>query len=111
MNAAQNLLELATNPATGDRTLGPLAARPHSGSDPGNELDRSDGNYYRSSMYCGACHDVRPPFANATLRSCQLQDTQVCSTDLDCQGLNINCPNLHGAFPATSCSRLRGTPA
>jgi hypothetical protein len=91
-NAAQNLLELATDPATGDRTLGPLAARPHFGASPGDELDRSDGNYYRSSMYCGTCHDVRPPFVNATLRSCQLQDTQVCSTDLDCQGLNINCP-------------------
>ena len=87
-----NLLEVATDPATGDRTLGPLAARPHAGGDPGNELDREDGNFYRSSMYCGACHDVRPPFANSALRSCQLQDSQVCSTDLDCQGLNVGCP-------------------
>ncbi len=88
----RNLLEVATDLATGDRTLGPLAARPHVGGVPGNELDRSDGNYYRSSMYCGTCHDVRPPFANATQRSCQLQDSQVCSTDLDCVDLNIGCP-------------------
>lgn len=91
-NVAANLLALATDPATGDRTLGPLAARPHAGGVPGDELDRSDGNYYRSSMYCGACHDVRPPFVNGILRSCQLQDSQVCSTDLDCRGLNIGCP-------------------
>lgn len=86
----RNILEVAT--AVGDQTLGPLAARPHVGGVPGNELDRSDGNYYRSSMYCGTCHDVRPPFANAILRSCQLQDSHVCSTDLDCRELNVGCP-------------------
>jgi hypothetical protein len=88
----QNLLEMATDPATGDRTLGPLAARPHAGGNPGNELDRADANYYRSSMMCGGCHDVRPPFGNAILRSCQLQDSHVCSTDEDCTGLNAGCP-------------------
>ena len=91
-NPAQNLLEIATNLVDGDGTLGPLAARPHAGGVPGDELDRSDANYYRSSMMCAGCHDVRPPFANAILRSCQLQDTHVCSTDNDCQNLNVGCP-------------------
>lgn len=90
---AMNLLQIATNLIDGDGTLGPLAARPHSPlGEPGIELDRSDANYFRSSMMCAACHDVRPPFANAILRSCQLQDSHVCSTDADCTGLNVGCP-------------------
>ncbi|MFP6656348.1 MAG: hypothetical protein VCB25_12035, partial [Myxococcota bacterium] len=86
-----NLLQIAT--ARGDGTLGPLAARPHLGGVPGSELDRSDANYYRSSMICAGCHDVRPSFGNAILRSCQLQDTHICSTNNDCLDLNVGCPD------------------
>ena len=43
-------------------------------------------------MFCATCHDVRPVFGNPILRSCQLQDTHVCSTDFDCLGLKIGCP-------------------
>ena len=72
-----------------DGTLGPLFATETA---PGvHQLDRPDANYYRSSMFCGTCHDVRPPFGNPILRSCELQDTHVCSTDADCEGLNIGC--------------------
>jgi hypothetical protein len=85
-----NLLQVSTAP--GDQTLGPLATRPISGGVPGDEMDRSDANYFRSSMMCSGCHDVRPPFGNAILRSCQLQDTHVCATNADCMGLNIGCP-------------------
>jgi len=84
--ASENLM----NRGVADGTLGPLFRRDLGG---GNfELDRPDGNYYRSSMFCGACHDVRPPLDNTVLRSCQLQDTHVCSTDDDCRGLNVGCP-------------------
>ena len=71
-----------------DGTLGPLFAPMIGGS---RQLDRPDGNYYRSSMFCGTCHDVRPVFGNPILRSCQEQDTHVCSTDDDCKGLSIGC--------------------
>ncbi len=84
-NTAQNLLERAIdNP--NDETIQPLARRTDTLT-----LDRPDGNFYRSSMMCGACHDVRPPFANAVLKSCQEQDSHVCKTDADCLGLGIGC--------------------
>ncbi|MBW2389989.1 MAG: hypothetical protein JRG89_16375 [Deltaproteobacteria bacterium] len=76
--------------AIADGTLGPLFAPDIGGGV--RQLDRPDANYYRSSMFCGTCHDVRPPFGNPVLRSCELQDTHVCSTDADCQDLNIGCP-------------------
>jgi hypothetical protein len=72
-----------------DGTLDPLILRNVNAG----EIDRPDGNYYRSSMFCASCHDVRPPFVNEILRSCQLAGTQVCETDVDCQSLNIGCPS------------------
>jgi hypothetical protein len=73
---------------TADETVPPLTARFVTG---GPEIDRVDGNYYRSSMFCATCHDVRPPFFNTTLRACQEQPSQVCATDADCAGLGIGC--------------------
>ena len=70
-------------------TIGPLTGPLVGGT---RQIDRRDGNFYRSSMMCATCHDVRPPFVNAVLRSCQRQKTQVCSTDEDCRDLNIGCP-------------------
>ncbi|HIF98281.1 MAG TPA: hypothetical protein EYQ54_14880 [Myxococcales bacterium] len=80
VNTGQNLLDRAID-NTLDETITPLT-RP---------LDRPDGNYYRSSMFCGTCHDVRPPFANAILKSCEEQPTHVCSGDSDCLNLNVGC--------------------
>jgi hypothetical protein len=84
-NVAQNMIDRGT--AAADETVAPLT---RSFSNPG-PLDRPDGNWYRSSMMCGACHDVRPPFANAVLKSCQEQPSQVCNADSDCLSLNIGC--------------------
>ena len=70
-------------------TIGPLTGQLVGGT---RQIDRPDGDFFRSGTMCATCHDVRPPFVNAVLRSCQLQKTQVCGTDDDCRGLNIGCP-------------------
>jgi hypothetical protein len=70
-------------------TIGPLTGQV---AGAGRQLDRADGNFFRSSMMCATCHDVRPPQVNMVLRSCQLQRSHVCGVDADCAGLNIGCP-------------------
>lgn len=83
-NTAQNILDRAIDDPN-DETVQPLARTGAGG------IDQPDGNFYRSSMFCASCHDVRPPFVNAVLKSCQEQDSHVCNTDADCVGLGIGC--------------------